>query len=121
MRSTCDRTQSLTFNLYSPGWTLQELLAPTSVVFYVRGTRAWSKIGTKSSLLELVAARTGIEGSILRGVNVKTCSIATRMSWASRRETTRMEDLAYSLLGIFGVNMPLLYGEGAKAFLRLQV
>lgn len=47
-------------------------------------------------------------------------SIAQRMSWASKRETTRVEDMAYSLLGIFGVNMPLLYGEGEKAFVRLQ-
>lgn len=42
------------------------------------------------------------------------------MSWASMRETTRLEDEAYCLLGIFGINMPLLYGEGARAFQRLQ-
>jgi hypothetical protein len=47
-------------------------------------------------------------------------SIAKRMSWASRRETTRSEDIAYCLTGLFGVNMPLLYGEGEKAFIRLQ-
>jgi hypothetical protein len=47
-------------------------------------------------------------------------SIAQRMSWASRRETTRSEDIAYCLMGIFDVNMPLLYGEGTKAFVRLQ-
>jgi hypothetical protein len=47
-------------------------------------------------------------------------SIAERMSWAAGRETTRPEDRAYSLLGIFGINMPLLYGEGSRAFARLQ-
>jgi len=43
------------------------------------------------------------------------------MSWASKRQTTRIEDQAYSLMGLFGVNMPLLYGEGTKAFFRLQL
>jgi hypothetical protein len=43
------------------------------------------------------------------------------MSWAAKRECTRVEDVAYSLLGIFGVNMPLLYGEGKRAFMRLQL
>jgi hypothetical protein len=43
------------------------------------------------------------------------------MSWASRRVTTRIEDMAYSLMGLFGVQMPLLYGEGRNAFLRLQL
>jgi len=106
---------------WTRGWTLQELIAPTSVVFYAHGLTGWSKLGTKSSLLELIAARTGIDDSILRGLDVSKSSVAQRMSWASGRETTRTEDLAYCLLGIFGVNMPLLYGEGSKAFIRLQV
>lgn len=72
-------------------------------------------------MLDLVAKRTGIEKYILLGGDVMKCSVAQRMSWASERETTRTEDLAYCLLGIFGVNMPLLYGEGNNAFLRLQV
>jgi hypothetical protein len=42
------------------------------------------------------------------------------MSWASSRITSRLEDEAYCLLGVFDVQMPLLYGEGAKAFQRLQ-
>jgi len=42
------------------------------------------------------------------------------MSWAATRETTREEDIAYCLMGIFDANMPLLYGEGLKAFSRLQ-
>jgi hypothetical protein len=46
--------------------------------------------------------------------------VAVRISWAAKRTTTRDEDMAYCLLGIFDINMPMLYGEGAKAFLRLQ-
>ncbi|KAE8868187.1 hypothetical protein PTNB29_02098 [Pyrenophora teres f. teres] len=106
---------------WTRGWTLQELIAPRSVTFYVNAAHGWNKIGTKISLVELVASRTGINHGVLRGQNVNECSIAERLSWASERQTTRTEDLAYCLLGIVGVNMPLLYGEGAKAFLRLQV
>jgi len=106
---------------WTRGWTLQELIAPLAVVFHITGARGWIKIGSKSSLLELVAARTGIDAAILRGLDVRERSVAQRMSWASERETTRTEDTAYCLLGIFGVNMPLLYGEGSKAFIRLQV
>ena len=53
-------------------------------------------------------------------VDINSASVAQKMSWASRRTTTRLEDVAYSLMGIFDVNMPLLYGEGQKAFMRLQ-
>lgn len=49
-----------------------------------------------------------------------SCSVARRLSWAATRYTTRVEDVAYSLMGLFGVNMPLLYGEGGRAFFRLQ-
>jgi len=106
---------------WTRGWTLQELIAPSEIIFYVNGAPGWSKIGDKCTLLDLVAQRTGIEKYILLGGDVMKCSVAQRMSWASERETTRTEDLAYCLLGLFGVNMPLLYGEGSKAFLRLQV
>lgn len=63
---------------------------------------------------------TDIDTKYLDGNNLDRISIAERMSWASRRETSRLEDTAYCLLGIFNVNMPLLYGEGEKAFIRLQ-
>lgn len=106
---------------WTRGWTLQELVAPSAVVFHIASPHGWMKIGTKISLLDLVAARTGIDVWILRGLDVQKCSVAQRMSWTSERETTRIEDIAYCLLGISGVNMPLLYGEGSKAFLRLQV
>lgn len=63
---------------------------------------------------------TRIDKCSLQGEDLEKASIAQRMSWAAKRKTTRIEDMAYSLLGIFGVNMPMLYGEGEKAFLRLQ-
>jgi hypothetical protein len=106
---------------WTRGWTLQELIAPRILKFFVHGSDGWLEIGTKTSLLGLVASRTGIDEGILCGRNLNECAIATRMSWASDRQTTRIEDMAYCLLGIFNVNMPLLYGEGDKAFIRLQV
>ncbi|KAF2199771.1 HET-domain-containing protein [Delitschia confertaspora ATCC 74209] len=104
---------------FTRGWTLQELLAPSVVEFY---TSDWERIGTKSSLLDAVSYATGIEhGFLCDRRNVTHASIAERFSWASSRETTREEDTAYCLLGIFDINMPLLYGEGKKAFVRLQL
>ncbi|CAF9914377.1 MAG: hypothetical protein ALECFALPRED_009578 [Alectoria fallacina] len=100
---------------FTRGWTLQELLAPAEVDFY--DTR-WTKVGSKRSLCETIAAATNIPPRCLEyraGV-----SVAARMSWASKRQTSRVEDIAYSLMGLFDVNMPLLYGEGPKAFMRLQ-
>lgn len=64
---------------------------------------------------------TGIPGEYLRdNSKIHQTSVAERMSWASKRSTTRKEDIAYSLLGIFEINMAMLYGEGEKAFIRLQ-
>jgi hypothetical protein len=102
---------------FTRGWTLQELIAPGNVVFY---TREWKKLGTKRELIGTISAVTGIHEDILLGRDLTEVSIANRMSWASRRVTTRPEDIAYCLLGIFGINMPLLYGEDQKAFIRLQ-
>ncbi|KAK0113335.1 hypothetical protein ONS95_013591 [Cadophora gregata] len=99
---------------FTRGWTLQELLSPKQVRFFSGG---WAPLGLRSSLWFLVSEITGIEAES----SFKTASIAQKMSWASRRETTRIEDRAYSLMGLFGVNMPPLYGEGEKAFLRLQL
>jgi hypothetical protein len=106
---------------WTRGWTLQELIAPKTVKFFANGKNGWLEIGDKRSLLDMTASRTGIDRGILCGLHPGKCSIAMRMSWVSERETTRIEDMAYCLLGLFGVNMPLLYGEGQKAFLRLQV
>lgn len=96
-------------------WTLQELLAPRTVVFY---SRDWEELGTKWSLRDEISRATGITYHHM--IDHKRVNFATKMSWAALRETTRVEDTAYSLLGLFDINMPLLYGEGSKAFMRLQ-
>jgi hypothetical protein len=72
-----------------------------------------------SELTELLADITGIVPTVLK-YGIRENSIAEKMSWAACRQTTRKEDESYCLLGIFDVNMPLLYGEGEKAFIRLQ-
>jgi hypothetical protein len=103
---------------FTRGWTLQELLAPLRVTFF---TRDWGYLGTKIDMTAVLADITGISELALSNSNMDGFSIAQRMSWASKRVTTRSEDIAYCLMGIFDVNMPLLYGEGGeKAFLRLQ-
>ena len=102
---------------FTRGWTLQELIAPAKVVFY---DATWSRLGTRAEHRDRIAKRTGIDEQVLVGRNPLGHSVATRMSWASQRQTTRVEDHAYCLMGLFGVNMPLIYGEKHKAFLRLQ-
>ena len=100
------------------GWTLQELLAPERVNFY---DREWNLVGEKTNLSALLRDVTGINfGAMNYPSSIPSYSIATRMSWASKRKTTRIEDQAYCMLGILGVHMPLLYGEGQNAFRRLQ-
>ena len=102
---------------FTRGWTLQELIAPPLVEFYAQD---WKEIGTKFSLRRAISRITGIDIRVLEGADPSTCTVAERMSWAASRETTRVEDKAYCLLGIFKVNMPLIYGEGPRAFSRLQ-
>jgi hypothetical protein len=104
---------------FTRGWCLQELIAPSVVEFY---TADWHDIGTKFSLCDLLEMITAVTKPVLLGWPnaLEMCSIAEKMSWASKRQTTRIEDEAYCLLGIFGVNMPMLYGEGPRAFYRLQ-
>lgn len=102
---------------FTRGWTLQELLAPGRLLFF---DRDWKTVGSKADLEEQVSKITGINVAALRGEDLRTFTVAQRMCWASKRVTTRVEDLAYCLLGIFDVNMPLLYGEGQKSFTRLQ-
>ena len=100
------------------GWTLQELLAPLRVKFYAVD---WTKLGSKQKLSYALAQLTGIdEDSLLQTRSLEAANIAKRMSWAAQRFTTRPEHIAYCLMGIFSVNMPMLYGKGDKAFLRLQ-
>ena len=80
----------------------------------------WHIRGTKDNLKSTISDITGIDIEVLSGADLSTISIARRMSWAASKQTTRVEDMAYCLLGIFDVNMPMLYGEGQKAFIRLQ-
>ncbi|KAK7462446.1 hypothetical protein VKT23_008045 [Stygiomarasmius scandens] len=103
---------------FKRGWTLQELLAPAYVVFF---DRDWVEIGTRWSLRDVISAITSIPTHVFEDGDLTRYSIAQRMSWAALRRTTRPEDQAYCLMGIFGVSMPPIYGEGgAKAFMRLQ-
>lgn len=95
-------------------------LAPKALISSLLSNKIWTRV--KSQIyIKVLTLRTGIDEAILNGEPLSRRSIAQRMSWASKRVTTRKEDMAYCLLGIFDVNMPMLYGEGAqKAFLRLQ-
>lgn len=103
---------------FTRGWTLQELIAPSSVVFL---SREWEIIGTKESLSETIADITGIDQDVLMH-RKQPCdiSVAARMSWVAERSTARIEDQAYCLLGMFGIVMNPIYGEGMNAFRRLQ-
>jgi hypothetical protein len=103
---------------FSRGWTLQELLAPHDMRFFDMN---WNYIGTKMSLACQIEAITGIEADYLTGVrNFRTACVATKMSWMADRTTTREEDIAYGMLGLFNVTMTPQYGEGRRAFMRLQ-
>jgi hypothetical protein len=103
---------------FTRGWTLQELIAPNHVEFF---DREWNFIGGKHNLQGILAQITNVDESILKDSSgLAAIPVARKMSWAAGRQTTRIEDRAYSLLGIFDINMPLLYGEGLNSFLRLQ-
>ncbi|TFK82484.1 HET-domain-containing protein [Polyporus arcularius HHB13444] len=100
------------------GWTLQELIAPRFFLFL---SQSWSILGSKADFAEVIEAWIYIPATLLRFHNAHTeFSIAQRMSWFGRRETTRLEDEAYCLLGLFDIHMSPLYGEGMNAFRRLQ-
>ena len=103
---------------FARGWTLQELLAPKSVEFFSQEGR---RLGDKRTLEQQVYEITGIAISALRGTPLSQYRVDERLSWAENRKTTREEDMAYSLLGIFNVYIPLIYGEGREhAFKRLR-
>ncbi|KAI6040421.1 heterokaryon incompatibility protein-domain-containing protein, partial [Pisolithus marmoratus] len=104
---------------FSRGWTLQELIAPRDLQFF---NTEWKSIGDKRNLASMLETITRIPSQVLQdGLASYGPSIAQVMSWAADRRTTRIEDRAYSLMGLLDVNMPTLYGEGKKAFLRLQL
>jgi hypothetical protein len=100
------------------GWTLQELLAPESVDFF---SAEGESLGSRSSLLQEIQDVTGLPRQVLQGVHPHQFSTEKRLSWMEGRETKLEEDMAYSLLGIFGVFIPLIYGEGEdNAMYRLE-
>ncbi|KAL7947586.1 heterokaryon incompatibility domain-containing protein [Trichoderma barbatum] len=114
-------TSSLSFEhsrWFTQGWTLQELLAPRDIAFF---SAKWAPIGRKMKLSRILEQIIGIPHDILTGnARLDQISVADRMNWVSKRQATREEDIAYFLMGIFDVNMPMVYGEGGKASVRLQ-
>ena len=103
---------------HTRGWTLQELIAPRHLEFYDQN---WIKRTTKLQSRAVLTAVTGVSEDVLEdSVLLARLPVARRMSWVSRRQTTRLEDMAYCMLGIFDIYMPLIYGEGEKSFVRLQ-
>ena len=127
-RVTCPSSEQMLKQLdqsewFQRGWTLQELIVPRSLVFV---TATWKVIGWTSfrayqGLMDRISVITGIPSRVLVNPDrLWSQSIAQQFSWASRRVTTKVEDRAYSLLGLLDVNMPLLYGEGHRAWRRLQ-
>lgn len=106
---------------FTRGWTLQELIAPPQLVFM---SSSWTRICEKAEVSVAIEQNTGIHPKYLSGTRSLQragAGVSTIMVWASRRQTTREEDAAYCLMGLFGVNMPLLYGEKSRAFRRLQL
>lgn len=117
------RNEFIRSDWFTRGWTLQELLAPSMVHFL---DRSWRFIGYKGFNFESpgdleheISLATGISELDLQ-LLPQSQPTAKKLSWVSRRNTTRAEDIAYCMLGLCNVNMPLLYGEGNKAFIRLQ-
>ena len=103
---------------FTRGWTLTELIAPKTLHFY---SRDWDFIGTRSDFASQIYSVSGVDPFVLAGGDFRKVSVARRLFWAARRETTQAEDVAYSLMGLFDITMPIIYGEGgAAAFERLQ-
>ncbi|UKZ74647.1 hypothetical protein TrVFT333_002317 [Trichoderma virens FT-333] len=104
---------------FTRGWTLQELLAPApkKLIFY---SKEWTRLGSKLDFADIVSSITRINKQYLQGQDLRHASVAQKMSWAALRQTSRLEDVAYCLLGLFDINMPMIYGEGNRAFIRLQ-
>lgn len=93
-------------------------MAPRTVRFY---DRSWNHLGDKASLSNVLVNRTGISTNVLKKTEPpQACSIAQRMSWGVKHTTKRLEDRAYSLMGLLDVNMPMIYGDRERAFIRLQ-
>jgi hypothetical protein len=122
---------------FTRGWTLQELLAPSCVIFvdqdwYVFGHKSahhplmideGNAVGVqylKMPLNPWISQATGIDEAILWDYNhAQHVSFEDRLAWMNKRTTTRAEDRAYCMLGLCEVYMPLIYGEGSNAMKRL--
>ncbi|TGO54944.1 hypothetical protein BCON_0099g00080 [Botryotinia convoluta] len=104
---------------FSRGWTLQELIAPHHLLLF---DMHWRLLGTKTEHVDEIARITDILRDVILGHRYPgSCNVAQRISWASKRETTRKEDMAYCLMGLFDIHILPMYGEGSEnAFLRLQ-
>lgn len=106
------------YRWFTRGWTLQELVAANKIEFYDAG---WEYRGDKATLIHQLHRITGVDEHVLAdSKTLPAMPVARKMSWAAGRETTRTEDMAYCLLGLFNINMPMIYGEGERAFIRLQ-
>lgn len=106
------------YRWFTRGWTLQELVAAEKINFY---DEAWEYRGDKTILIRQLHLATGIDQQVLADSNIlPEIPVARKMSWAARRQTTRTEDMAYCLLGLFDISMAMIYGEGERAFIRLQ-
>lgn len=113
-------TQFRNSKWFTRGWTLQELIAPKDVRFF---TADWVQLGRKRQprIARLLSQITGIPADLLLGKSkIKDICASQILFWASKRQTTRTEDRTYSLLGLFDISFPILYGEGSRAFRRLQ-
>lgn len=118
LQDVSDPAEFIKSEWFSRGWTLQELVAPKVLKFF---TKDWGFIGTREDLMDPIAERTGISPDILRSGKIpREVTISQKMVWASKRETTKMEDRSYSLLGILGIRMVPLYGVDDGAFEDLQ-
>ncbi|KAF4913378.1 Vegetative incompatibility protein HET-E-1 [Colletotrichum fructicola] len=103
---------------FTRSWTIQELIAPVRLLFY---SRQWELFQERSQLVQLLYHITGIDPYALVGGDPAKIPVARRMYWAASRNATRLEDLAYSLHGLFDVEVAPNYGEGdTNAFIRLQ-
>ncbi|KAI0435710.1 heterokaryon incompatibility protein-domain-containing protein [Xylaria telfairii] len=103
---------------FTRGWTLQELIAPRQVVFF---SSDGSYLGCKDTIQRILVKITGIPGCALAGCDLSEFTVAERMSWASARETKLEEDRVYSLLGLFDIHLPPIYGEGSYTFMRSKL
>ena len=118
LHDVSDPSKFIESDWFSRGWTLQELIAPRHLKFF---TKDWTLIGSREELIGPIAERTGISPEILRSGKIPPeVSIAQKMVWAARRETTKVEDRAYSLLGVLDVSMVPIYGIEDAAFEDLQ-